>query len=148
MLPNFLFFVAFDGEKRRGQVEIKLSLKSQLVNYPRNSYCESELIYENCHVDYIYPANRGELKIIDNIVLIYWPYNLSKSADSLKSFAKRNHLNYDKIITRLIWGMSQSRLISDFSNPTPSPSFIPLSLNNAISHLKLLSFSIHKDWIC
>ncbi|MDA9289152.1 HNH endonuclease [Alphaproteobacteria bacterium] len=92
---------AFDGEKRRGQGEIKLSLKSQLVNYPRCPYCESELIYENCHVDHIYPANRGGLTISDNMVLICSPCNLSKSADSLRSFAKRNHLNYDKIITRL-----------------------------------------------
>ena len=44
--------------------------------------------------------------------------------------------------------MSQSRLISDLSNPTPSPNLIPLSLNNAINHLKSSSFSIHKDWIC
>ena len=92
---------AFDGEKRRGQAEIKLSLKSQLANYPRCPYCESELIYENCHVDHIYPANRGGLTIPDNMVLICSPCNLSKSADSLRSFAKRNHLNYDKIITRL-----------------------------------------------
>ena len=92
---------AFDGEKRRGQAEIKLSLKSQLVNYPRCPYCESELIYENCHVDHIYPANRGGLTIPDNMVLICSPCNLSKSADSLRSFAKRKYLNYDKICTRL-----------------------------------------------
>ena len=96
-----MFFEAFNREKRRGQVEIILSLKSQLVNYPRCPYCESELIYENCHIDHIYPANRGELKVPDNMVLICSPCNLSKSADSLRSFAKRNHLNYDKIITRL-----------------------------------------------
>ena len=92
---------AFDGEKRRGQAEIKLSLKSQLVNYPRCPYCESELIFENCHVDHIYPANRGGLTVPDNMVLICSPCNLSKSADSLRNFAKRNHLNHDKIITRL-----------------------------------------------
>ena len=96
-----MFFVAFNSEKRRGQVEIILSLKSQLVNYQRCPYCESELIYENCHIDHIYPVNIGELKVPDNIVLICSPYNFSKSADSLRSFAKRNHLNYDKIITRL-----------------------------------------------
>ena len=74
------------------------------MNYLRCPYCESELIYENCHIDHIdhiYPINRGELKVPDNIVLICSPCNLSKSADSLRSFAKRNHLNYDKIITRL-----------------------------------------------
>ena len=74
---------AFDGEKRRGQAEIKLSLKSQLVNYPRCPNCESELIFENCHVDHIYPANRGGMTISDNMVLICSPCNLSKSADSL-----------------------------------------------------------------
>ena len=76
MLPNFLFFLAFDGEKRRGQVEIKLSLKSQLVNYPRCSYCESELIYENFHVDHIYPANRGELKVPEKAFLQLSPCSL------------------------------------------------------------------------
>ena len=96
-----MFFVAFDGEKRRGQTEIKLFLKSQLVNYPRCPNCESELIYENCHIDHIYPENIGELKVPDNMVLICSQCNLSKSADSLRSFAKRNHINYDKIITRL-----------------------------------------------
>ena len=92
---------AFDGEKRRNQAEIKLSLKSQLVNYPRCPYCEINLVYENCHVDHIYPANRGGLTVPDNMVLICSPCNLSKSADSLRNFAKRNHLNYDKIIARL-----------------------------------------------
>ena len=92
---------AFDGEKRRGQSEIKSSLKSQLINYPKCPYCETDLIFENCHVDHIYPANRGGLTIQDNMVLICSPCNLSKSADSLRSFAKRNHLDYDKIITRL-----------------------------------------------
>jgi hypothetical protein len=58
---------------------------------------ESELIYENCHVDHIYLANRSELKVPDNMVLIYSPCNLSKGTDILRSFAKRNHLNYDKI---------------------------------------------------
>ena len=71
------------------------------MNYPQCPNCESELIYENCHVDHIYPANRGGLKVPDNIILICSPCNLSKSADSLRSFAKRNHLNFDKIITRL-----------------------------------------------
>jgi hypothetical protein len=96
-----LFFVAFNRKKRRGQVEIILSFKSKLVNYPRCPYCESELIYKNCHIDHIYPANRGELKVPDNIVLICSPYNFSKSVDGLRSFANRNHLNYDKMITRL-----------------------------------------------
>ena len=92
---------AFDGEKRRGQSEIKSSLKSQLINYPKCPYCETDLVFENCHVDHIYPANRGGLTISDNMVLICSPCNLSKSADSLRSFAKRNHLDYDKIVTRL-----------------------------------------------
>jgi len=92
---------AFDGEKRRGQAEIKSSLKSQLTNYPKCPYCETDLVFGNCHVDHIYPANRGGLTISENMVLICSPCNLSKSADSLMSFAKRNHLNYDKIITRL-----------------------------------------------
>ena len=92
---------AFDGEKRRGQAEIKSSLKSQLINYPKCPYCETDLVFENCHVDHIYPANRGGLTISDNMVLICSPCNLSKSADSLRSFAKRNHLDYDKIATRL-----------------------------------------------
>ena len=92
---------AFDGEKRRGQSEIKSSLKPQLTNYPKCPYCEADLVFENCHVDHIYPANRGGLTIPDNMVLICSPCNLSKSADSLKSFAKRNHLDYDKIVTRL-----------------------------------------------
>ena len=92
---------AFDGEKRRDQAEIKLSLKSQLVNYPRCPYCELELIFENCHVDHIIPAYWGRLTIPENMVLICSPYNLSKSANSLRGFAKRNHLNHNKIITRL-----------------------------------------------
>ena len=92
---------AFDGEKRRGQAEIKSSLKSQLINYPKCPYCETDLVFENCHVDHIYPANRGGLTIPDNMVLICSPCNLSKSADSLRNFAKRNHLNYDRIVTRL-----------------------------------------------
>ena len=71
------------------------------MNYPQCPYCELELIYENWHIDHIYPVNRGELKVPDNIFLICSPCNFSKSADSLRSFAKRNHLNYDKIITRL-----------------------------------------------
>jgi len=44
---------AFDGEKRRGQAEIKSSLKSQLINYPKCPYCETDLVFENCHVDHI-----------------------------------------------------------------------------------------------
>ena len=92
---------AFDGEKRRGQAEIKSSLKSQLVNYPRCPYCETGLVFDNCHVDHIYPANRGGMTIADNMVLICSPCNLSKGKDSLRNFAKRNHLNHDKIITRL-----------------------------------------------
>ena len=92
---------AFDGEKRRGQAEIKSSLKSQLINYPKCPYCETDLVFENCHVDHIYPANRGGLTIPDNMVLICSPCNLSKSADSLRNFAKRNHLNYDRSVTRL-----------------------------------------------
>ena len=92
---------AFDGEKRRDQAEIKLSLKSQLVNYPRCPYCESELIFENCHVDHIIPAYWGGLTIPDNMVLICSSCNLSKGKDSLRNFVKKKHLNYHKIINRL-----------------------------------------------
>ena len=56
------------------------------MNYPRCPNCESELIYENCHIDHIYTANRGELKVPDNMVLICSTCDLSKSADSLRSF--------------------------------------------------------------
>ncbi|MDC1375976.1 HNH endonuclease [bacterium] len=66
---------------------MKLSLKSQLINYPSSPYCEVDLIYENCHVDHVYPANRVGLTIADNMVLICSPCNLSKSADSLRSFS-------------------------------------------------------------
>ena len=94
-------FAAFNGEKRRGQAEIKSSLKSQLTNYPKCPYCEIDLIFVNCHVEHIYSPNRGVLTIQDNMVLLHSPCNLSKSVDSLLSFAKKNHLDYNKIITRL-----------------------------------------------
>lgn len=92
---------AFDGEKRKGQAEVKAQLKKQLIDYPKCPYCETSLIFENCHVDHIYPANRGGLTTPDNMVLICSPCNLSKGSDSLRNFAKRNHLNYNNIVTRL-----------------------------------------------
>ncbi|MAJ14137.1 MAG: hypothetical protein CMN44_04075 [SAR116 cluster bacterium] len=73
----------------------------KLIDYPKCPYCETSLIFENCHFDHIYPANRGGLTTSDNMVLICSTFNLSKGSDSLKNFAKRNHLNYDKIVTRL-----------------------------------------------
>ena len=92
---------AFDGDKRKGQAEVKSQLKKQLIDYPKCPYCEASLIFENCHVDHIYPANRGGLTTPDNMVLICSPCNLSKGSDSLRNFAKRNHLNYNNIVTRL-----------------------------------------------
>ena len=35
--------------------------------------------------------------------------------------------------------------MSDLSRPTPSPNLIPVSLNNAINHLKSSSYSLHSD---
>ena len=77
------------------------NLQKQLIVYPKCPYCDASLIFENCHVDHIYPANRGGLTTPDNMVLICSPCNLSKGSDSLRNFAKRNHLNYNNIVTRL-----------------------------------------------
>ena len=47
------------------------------------------------------PSEHGGLTKPDNLVLICSPCNLSKGADSLRVFSKRNSLNYDKITSRL-----------------------------------------------
>ena len=85
---------------------ISLQIEDEVLNF-LNKLKDYDFIYEGqdegdmFNSDHIYPANRGGLTIPDNMVLICSPCNLSKSADSLKSFTKRNHLDYDEIVTRL-----------------------------------------------
>ena len=53
------------------------------------------------HVDHINPISNGGLSIKKNMILVCSNCNLSKSALSLRRFAKSNNLDFEKICERL-----------------------------------------------
>ena len=92
---------AFDRKNRKSQSEVKQALQPELKKFGRCAYCETKLLFADCHIDHIQPVSKGGLSTESNCVLICAKCNRSKGAMLLRPFCKKASLDYDKVVTRL-----------------------------------------------
>jgi hypothetical protein len=84
-------------EKRRGTRKHRSTFAEQLKIDQNCPYCGNSLMFDEAHIDHIYPIAKGGQTVSRNLIFVCARCNLKKSDHTVREFARRNELDYEKI---------------------------------------------------